>query len=73
MHAPAKELLKRQDVAALDVPTTPRPVLNRIGDESDGYRLHAGFYAVPAQGRLHPPVDPEADVETNYDTYNPGQ
>ena len=74
MHAPVKELLKRQDVAALDVPTTPKPVLNRIGPEVDpAYRVADGFYAVPAQGRLHPPVDPDADVEKNYDTYNAGQ
>ena len=29
MHEPTRELLKRQDVKALDVPTEPRPTLNR--------------------------------------------
>jgi hypothetical protein len=73
VHNPPKELLKRQDVAALDVPTTPRPVLNRIGQESEGYRIPPTFYATPAQGRLHPPVDADADVEAKYDEYPDGQ
>ena len=73
MHQPTAELLKRQDVAALDVPTMPRPVLNRISPEVDpAYRVAAGFYAVPAQGRLHPALDPDADVEARYDEYPEG-
>ena len=73
MHAPVRELLKRQDVAALDVPTEPRATLNRVGAETAGYTLPAGFYKTPKQGRLHPALDPDADVEANYDSYNPGQ
>jgi hypothetical protein len=70
VHNPTAELLKRQDVAALDVPTMPRPVLNRIAMEVDpAYRVAPGFYAVPAQGRLHPALDPDADVEARYDQY----
>ena len=72
MHAPTKELLKRPDVAALDVPTEPRPTLNRVGSESAGYTLPRDFYAVPAQGRLHPPLDPDGDVEDAPDSYPAG-
>ena len=73
MHAPTKELLKRQDVEALDVPTRPRPVLNRIQPEVDpAYRVPTDFYATPAQGRLHPALDPDADVEAKYDEYPEG-
>ena len=68
MHAPVKELLKRQDVEALDAPTVPRPALNRVAPEPDAaYRIPAGFYAAPVQGMLHPALDPDADIEALYD------
>ena len=69
MHEPTRELLKKLDPKALDVPTEPRPTLNRVGTESAGYTVSTDFYKVPAQGRLHPALDPDGDVEARYDSY----
>ena len=68
MHEPVRELLKRQDVKALDVPTEPRPTLNRVGRETAGYALPRDLYATPTQGRLHPALDPD-DIEAAFDSY----
>lgn len=58
MDRPTRELL-RPDVAALDAPSTPKPGLPSAA-EGGAYAPPA--YATPIQGRVHPPLDPDAGL-----------